>query len=134
MPLRQLIFVFLVDIYPILITVSDVLSLQIMSADNKILQDQLQTKVRKGGRTVIFHLQHISLMFLFKQVSENAELQETVAQLKRQISEPSTSRSYPKDQADEFSSHENIPSRTAEENKESPLKSQVLMQVSITSP
>ncbi|VAH32519.1 unnamed protein product [Triticum turgidum subsp. durum] len=97
--------------------------LEIMSADNKILQDQLQTKV-----------------------SENAELQETVAQLKRQISnllkasksennvagmqfsEPSTSRSYPKDQADEFSSHENIPSRTAEENKESPLKSQVLMQ------
>uniref|UniRef100_A0A453C0J7 Kinesin motor domain-containing protein n=2 Tax=Aegilops tauschii subsp. strangulata TaxID=200361 RepID=A0A453C0J7_AEGTS len=97
--------------------------LEIMSADNKILQDQLQTKV-----------------------SENAELQETVAQLKRQISnllkasksennvadtqfsEPSTSRSYPKDQADEFSSHENIPSRTAEENKVSPLKSQVLMQ------
>ncbi|KAM3367467.1 hypothetical protein ACQJBY_016206 [Aegilops geniculata] len=97
--------------------------LEIMSADNKILQDQLQTKV-----------------------SENAELQENVAQLKRQISnllkasksdnnvagtqfsEPSTSRSYPKDQADEFSSHENIPSRTAEENKESPLKSQVLMQ------
>uniref|UniRef100_A0A8R7TJG1 Kinesin motor domain-containing protein n=1 Tax=Triticum urartu TaxID=4572 RepID=A0A8R7TJG1_TRIUA len=62
--------------------------LEIMSADNKILQDQLQTK----------------------------------------FSEPSTSRSYPKDQADEFSSHENIPSRTAEENKESPLKSQVLMQ------
>ncbi|VAH47919.1 unnamed protein product [Triticum turgidum subsp. durum] len=40
--------------------------LEIMSADNKILQDQLQTKVRKGGRTIIFHLQHISLMFLFK--------------------------------------------------------------------
>ncbi|VAH47915.1 unnamed protein product [Triticum turgidum subsp. durum] len=62
--------------------------LEIMSADNKILQDQLQTK----------------------------------------FSEPSTSRSYPRDQVDEFSSHENIPSRTAEENKESPLKSQVLMQ------
>lgn len=97
--------------------------LEIMSADNKILQDQLQTKV-----------------------SENAELQETVAQLKRQISnllkasksesnvagtefsEPSTSRSYPRDQADELSSHENVPCRTVEENKESPLKSQVLMQ------
>ncbi|CAM0904596.1 unnamed protein product [Alopecurus aequalis] len=98
--------------------------LEIMSADNKILQDQLQAKV-----------------------SENAELQEAVAQLRQEIdnllkasrsqynvpatqfSEPTTARSDPRDQADGFSSHANIPSRTAEENKESPLKSQVLMQV-----
>ena len=46
-----------------------------------------------------------------------------------QFSEPTTARSDPRDQADGFSSHVNIPSRTAEENKESPLKSQVLMQV-----
>lgn len=96
--------------------------LEIMSADNKILQDQLQAKV-----------------------SENAELQEAVAQLRQensnllktfrseynvtdtQFSEPSTSRSDSRDQAD-VSSHVNIPSRTVEENKESPLKSQVLMQ------
>ncbi|KAM0923546.1 hypothetical protein ACQ4PT_005464 [Festuca glaucescens] len=97
--------------------------LEIMSADNKILQDQLQAKV-----------------------SENAELQEAVAQLRRensnllkafrseynvaatQFSEPSMARSDSRDQADEFSSHVNIPSRTVEENRESPLKSQVLMQ------
>uniref|UniRef100_A0ACD5URV3 Uncharacterized protein n=1 Tax=Avena sativa TaxID=4498 RepID=A0ACD5URV3_AVESA len=98
--------------------------LEIMSADNKILQDQLQAKV-----------------------SENAELQDAVAQLRREISnllkasrseysvaatqfsEPSTARSDLRDQADEFSSHADIPSRIAEESKESPLKSQVLMQV-----
>ncbi|KAM0916725.1 hypothetical protein ACQ4PT_010058 [Festuca glaucescens] len=94
--------------------------LEIMSADNKIFQDQLQAKV-----------------------SENAELQEAVVQLRRensnllkafrsesatQFSEPSTARSDSRDQADEFSSHANIPSRTVEDNRESPLKSQVLMQ------
>ena len=46
-----------------------------------------------------------------------------------QFSEPAMARSDPRDQADRFSSHAIIPSRTAEENKESPLKSQVLMQV-----
>jgi centromeric protein E len=49
-----------------------------------------------------------------------------------QFSEPSTARSDSRDQADEFSSHANIPSRTVEDNRESPLKSQVLMQVNIT--
>jgi centromeric protein E len=48
-----------------------------------------------------------------------------------QFGEPSTARSDCRDQADELSSHVNIPSRTVEENRESPLKSQVLMQVNI---
>ncbi|KAL5215542.1 hypothetical protein ABZP36_006943 [Zizania latifolia] len=94
--------------------------LEIMSADNRILQDQLQGKV-----------------------SENAELKETVSQLRQEIdnllkaarsednmasthsTEPSTTSSNPRD---EVSSHANMPSRTTEEHKESPLKSQVLMQ------
>ncbi|KAG8064543.1 hypothetical protein GUJ93_ZPchr0004g40062 [Zizania palustris] len=94
--------------------------LEIMSADNRILQDQLQEKV-----------------------SENSELKETVAQLRQEInnllkivrrednmasmqsSEPSTTSSNPRN---EVSSHANMPSRTTEEHKESPLKSQVLTQ------
>lgn len=98
--------------------------LEIMSADNKILQDQLQAKV-----------------------SENAEFQEVVAQLRQEISNllkasrsennvtgmllgvpSSMGRNDPMDQTNDVSSHENISAKTAEENKESALKSQVLMQ------
>uniref|UniRef100_J3LY15 Kinesin motor domain-containing protein n=2 Tax=Oryza brachyantha TaxID=4533 RepID=J3LY15_ORYBR len=93
--------------------------LEIMSADNRILQDQLQAKV-----------------------SENAELKESVAQLRQEIdnllktaksednvasmqsSEPSTTSSNPRD----LTSHANMSSRTTEDHIESPLKSQVLMQ------
>ncbi|XP_062184780.1 kinesin-like protein KIN-7E, chloroplastic [Phragmites australis] len=98
--------------------------LEIMSADNRILQDQLQAKA-----------------------TENAELRETVAQLRQEISsllkaarsedsfaslqssEPSTTSTDPRDQANEISNHANIPSKTTGEN-ESALISQVLMQAS----
>uniref|UniRef100_A0A0A9CY47 Uncharacterized protein n=1 Tax=Arundo donax TaxID=35708 RepID=A0A0A9CY47_ARUDO len=98
--------------------------LEIMSADNRILQDQLQAKV-----------------------TENVELQETVAQLRQEISsllkaarsedrfvsmqssEPSMTSNDPRNQANEVSNHSNAPSRTTEEN-ESALMSQVLMQAS----
>uniref|UniRef100_A0A0D3FW24 Kinesin motor domain-containing protein n=1 Tax=Oryza barthii TaxID=65489 RepID=A0A0D3FW24_9ORYZ len=97
--------------------------LEIMSADNRILQDQLQAKV-----------------------SENAELVETVAQLRQEIdnllktaknednvasmqsSEPSSTSSNPRDLANEVASHSKMPSRTTEDHTESPLKSQVLLQ------
>uniref|UniRef100_A0A0E0DEG1 Kinesin motor domain-containing protein n=1 Tax=Oryza meridionalis TaxID=40149 RepID=A0A0E0DEG1_9ORYZ len=97
--------------------------LEIMSADNRILQDQLQAKV-----------------------SENAELVETVAQLRQEIdnllktaknedsvvsiqsSEPSSTSSNPRDLANEVASHSKMPSRTTEDYTESPLKSQVLRQ------
>uniref|UniRef100_A0A0E0KQV1 Kinesin motor domain-containing protein n=1 Tax=Oryza punctata TaxID=4537 RepID=A0A0E0KQV1_ORYPU len=96
--------------------------LEIMSADNRILQDQLQAKV-----------------------SENAELIETVAQMRQEIdnllktaknednvagmqsSEPSSTNSNPRDLANEVASHSKMPSRTTD-HMESPLKSQVLMQ------
>ncbi|CAD6260845.1 unnamed protein product [Miscanthus lutarioriparius] len=97
---------------------------QIMSADNRILQDQLQAKV-----------------------TENAELQETVARLRQEISnlskaaksedsfasvqssEPSTASTDTRDQANEVSSHANMPSRTTDLN-ESGFISQVLKQAS----
>ncbi|TVU14470.1 hypothetical protein EJB05_37940, partial [Eragrostis curvula] len=98
--------------------------LEIMSADNRILQDQLQAKV-----------------------TENVELQETVAQLRQEISnllkaarsedsfvsmqssEPSMTSNDPRDQANEVSNNSNVSSRKPEEN-ESTLISQVLMQAS----
>ncbi|KAL6650591.1 hypothetical protein ACP70R_009516 [Stipagrostis hirtigluma subsp. patula] len=97
--------------------------LEIMSADNRILQDQLQAKA-----------------------TENAQLQETVALMRQEISnlkasrsedsfasvqssEPSTTSTDPRDQANEVSNHANMPSKTAGEN-ESALMSQVLMQAS----
>ncbi|XP_066347281.1 kinesin-like protein KIN-7E, chloroplastic isoform X1 [Miscanthus floridulus] len=98
--------------------------LEIMSADNRILQDQLQAKV-----------------------TENAELQETVARLRQEISnlskaaksedsfasvqssEPSTASTDTRDQANEVSSHANMPSRTTDLN-ESGFISQVLKQAS----
>ncbi|XP_062225681.1 kinesin-like protein KIN-7E, chloroplastic isoform X2 [Phragmites australis] len=98
--------------------------LEIMSADNRILQDQLQAKV-----------------------TENVKLQETVAQLRQEISnllkaarskdsfvsmqssEPSMTSNDPRDQANEVSNHSHVPSRTTEEN-ESVLISQVLTQAS----
>ncbi|RCV33689.1 hypothetical protein SETIT_7G102100v2 [Setaria italica] len=97
--------------------------LEIMSADNRILQDQLQAKV-----------------------TENAELRETVAQLRQEISslkaaksedsfasvqssEPSTASTDTRDNTNEISNHANMPSRTTEGN-ESGLISQVLKQAS----
>ncbi|CAL5032036.1 unnamed protein product [Urochloa decumbens] len=97
--------------------------LEIMSADNRILQDQLQAKV-----------------------TENVELQETVAQLRQEISsmkaaksedsfasvqssEPSTASTDTRDNTNEISNHANMPSRTTEGN-ESGLISQVLKQAS----
>lgn len=101
--------------------------LEIMSADNRILRDQLQTKV-----------------------TENTELQETVARLRQEIlnlsksaksedsfasvqsvqsSEPSTASTDTGDQANEISNHANMPSRTTDEN-DTGLISQVLKQAS----
>ncbi|OEL25558.1 Kinesin-like protein KIN-7E, chloroplastic [Dichanthelium oligosanthes] len=97
--------------------------LEIMSADNRILQDQLHAKV-----------------------TENAELQETVAQLRQEISslkaaksedsfasvqssEPSTASTDTRDSTNDISNHTNMPSRTTEGN-ESGLFSQVLKQAS----
>ncbi|KAL6885877.1 hypothetical protein ACP4OV_010138 [Aristida adscensionis] len=98
--------------------------LEIMSADNRILQDQLKAKA-----------------------TENAELQETVTQLRGEMgkllkaarsedsfasvqsSEPSMTSSDPSDQANEASNHANMPSITTEAN-ESELMSRVLMQAS----
>uniref|UniRef100_A0A0D9W547 Kinesin motor domain-containing protein n=1 Tax=Leersia perrieri TaxID=77586 RepID=A0A0D9W547_9ORYZ len=97
--------------------------LEIMSADNRVLQDQLQAKV-----------------------TENAELKETIAQLRQEIdnqfksansednvasmqsSEPSTTSSNPRDLANEVASHANVPSRATDDHTESLLKSQVLVQ------
>ncbi|KAB8095383.1 hypothetical protein EE612_023413 [Oryza sativa] len=80
------------------------------------------------------------------EVSENAELVETVAQLRQEIdnllktaknednvasmqsSEPSSTSSNPRDLANEVASHSKMPSRTTEDHTESPLKSQVLLQ------
>ncbi|GJN02901.1 hypothetical protein PR202_ga20292 [Eleusine coracana subsp. coracana] len=98
--------------------------LEIMSADNRILQDQLQAKV-----------------------AENVELQETVAQLRQEISnllkaarsedsfvsmqssEPSMTSNDPRDQPNEVTNDSNVRSRATEAN-ESGLLSQVLMQAS----
>ncbi|KAF8762539.1 hypothetical protein HU200_009313 [Digitaria exilis] len=97
--------------------------LEIMSADNRILQDQLQAKV-----------------------TENAELQEIVAQLRKensslkaaksedsfasvQSSDPSTASTDTRDNTNEISNNTNMPSRTTEGN-ESRLISQVLEQAS----
>ncbi|GJN27586.1 hypothetical protein PR202_gb15618 [Eleusine coracana subsp. coracana] len=98
--------------------------LEIMSADNRILQDQLQAKV-----------------------AENVELQKTVEQLRQEISnllkaarsedsfvsmpssEPSMTSNDPKDQSNEVTNDSNVPSRATEAN-ESGLISQVLMQAS----
>ncbi|CAL5027435.1 unnamed protein product [Urochloa decumbens] len=96
--------------------------LEIMSADNRILQDHLQAKV-----------------------TENVELRETVAQLRQEISsmkaaksedsfasvqssEPSTASTDTGDNTNEISNHANMPSRT--EGNESGLISQVLKQAS----
>jgi len=82
---------------------------------------------------------------LFKQVTENAELRETVGQLRQEISslkaaksedsfasvqssEPSTASTDTKDNTNELSNHANVSSRTTEGN-ESGLISQVLKQV-----
>lgn len=98
--------------------------LEIMSADNRILQDQLQAKV-----------------------TENAELQETVAHLRQEISnlskaaksedsfasvqssEPSTASTDTRDQTNEISNRANMSSRTTDLN-ESGFISQVLKQAS----
>ncbi|WVZ85720.1 hypothetical protein U9M48_032610 [Paspalum notatum var. saurae] len=98
--------------------------LEIMSADNRILQDQLQAKV-----------------------TENAELQETVARLRQEISnllkaaksedsfasvqssEPSTASTDDRDQANEIPNHANMPARTPDED-ETGLIHQVLKQAS----
>ncbi|KAJ1271065.1 hypothetical protein BS78_06G100400 [Paspalum vaginatum] len=101
--------------------------LEIMSADNRILQDQLQAKV-----------------------TENAELQETVERLRQEISnllkaaksedsfasvqsvqssEPSTASTDARDQANEIPNHANMPARTPDKN-ETGLIHQVLKQAS----
>ncbi|XP_020106536.1 kinesin-like protein KIN-7E, chloroplastic [Ananas comosus] len=91
--------------------------LEIMSADNRILQDQLQAKI-----------------------SENAELQETISLMRQHIGSY-TSISTPNltkhaDSSKEVSSNGNVPSNamslpfmlSSEDSKEASLKSQVLMQ------
>lgn len=82
---------------------------------------------------------------MFKQVTENAELQEIVAQLRKensslkaaksedsfasvQSSDPSTASTDTRDNTNEISNNANMPSRTTEGN-ESRLISQVLEQV-----
>lgn len=90
-------------------------------------------------------------ILLFTQVTENAELQETVARLRQEISnlskaansedsfasvqssEPSTASTDTRDQTNEISKHTNMPTRTTDLN-ESEFISQVLKQVKIICP
>ena len=84
---------------------------------------------------------------MFKQVTENAELRETVGQLRQEISslnlkaaksedsfasvqssEPSTASTDTRDNTNELSNHANVSSRTTEGNESGSI-SQVLKQV-----
>lgn len=83
---------------------------------------------------------------MFKQVTENAELRELVAQFRQEISslkvaksedsfasvqssEPSTASTDTRDNTNEISNHANMPSSRTTEGNDSGLISQVLKQV-----